>query len=418
MRTTRTKGKVVMLAVGSTPVRAAGILLTAAALTIGIGACGSAVTGMPTRVPSDVSKLDVGNYQTKPREIGNARSDRQARAREAQRLSDYVALPFEADPSYVEDAWLIRPHVVLNRKTLGNLVINDTFDDVAKDLVAGWVNAWQTGGEPEAKRRTLNVAVLMFPDAKTASAVGPALEHDDFTYNRDNEPVPITKHPSTTAHWRPDISSIGSWTVHDRYVIFVKVVDDTAAPDLPALTNQVERMLDVQIPLIDKFQPTPADELKHVALDPQRLLGRTLPSNPESPLRAEPDGVYTGRGTLSLLRARPSSLTALEQGEVDLVAFGDAVVFRSRSDKGAETLWKEWQPSTTLEPNEKMVDSPSALAQQVECYAEMAKSGETQTVVMNICSFHVDRYLVQASGKQLQDLHQKISAQYALITSS
>ncbi|MFD0365898.1 hypothetical protein ACFQZZ_31045 [Nocardia sp. GCM10030253] len=406
------------LAGKSTPVRAASALLIAGALVFGTSACGSEVSGTPTRIQSDVSTLDVGNYQTKPRVIGNAKSERQARAREAQRLADFVALPFEADPSYVEDAWQIRPHIVLNRKTIDNIVINDTFDDVAKDLVAGWVNAWQTGGNPEDKRRTLNLAVLMFPDAKTASAVGPALEHDDFTYNRDNQPVPITKHPNTTAHWRPDISSIGSWTVHDRYVIFIKVVDDTSAPDLPALTNQVERMLDVQLPLIDKFQPTPGAELQRIPLDPPGLLGRTLPSNPERPLRAEPDGLYTGRGALSLLQASPTSLTRLEEGEVDLVSFGDAVVFRSRSDKGARALWKQWQPSTTLEPNQKMIDSPAGLAQQIECYADLVGSGDNQTVAMNICSFQVDRYTVQAVAKQLQDLHQKISAQYALITSN
>jgi hypothetical protein len=408
----------VKLAVKSTPVRAAWAVLAVGALMLGTGACGTAVSGTPTRVQSDMSKLDVGNYQTKPRGIGNAKNDRQARAREAQRLSDFVALPYEADPSYVEDAWSIRPHIVLNRKTLGSIVINDTFDEVAKDLVAGWVNAWSTGGAPEDKRRTLNIAVLMFPDAKTASTVGPALESDDFTYNRGNEPVPITKHANTTAHWRPDISSIGSWTVHDRYVIYIKVVDDTSAPDLPALTSQVERMLDVQLPLLDKFQPTPADELKHIALDPQGLLGRTLPSIPESPLRAEPDGVYTGRGTLSLLHASPKSMGTLEKGEVDLVAFGDAVVFRSRSDKGAQALWKEWQPSTTLEPNQKMIVSPAGLDKQIECYADIVGSGDNQTVSMNICVFQVDRYTVQAFAKQLQDLHQKISAQYALLTSN
>jgi hypothetical protein len=405
------------LAVKSTPIRAAWALLLAGALTLGAAACGSAVSGTPTRTQPDISNWDVGNYQTKPRVIGNAKSERQARAREAQRLADFVALPFEADPSYVEDAWHIRPHIVLNRKTIDNIVINDTFDEVAKDLVAGWVNAWQTGGEIQAPRRTLSIAALMFPDATTASAVGPALEHDDFTYSSDNQPVPVTEHPNTTAHWRPDISSIGSWTVHDRYVIFIKVVDDTSAPDLPALTNQVERMLDVQLPLIDKFQPTPAGDLQRVALDPQGQLGRTLPSSPELPLRPDPDGLYTGRGALSLLQANAKSLTRFEEAEVDLVSFGDAVVLRSRTEKGARAMWKEWQPSTTLEPNQKMIASPSGLT-QIECYADLVGSGDKQTVAMNVCTFQVDRYTVQAVARQLQDLHQKITAQYALITSS
>ncbi|WP_063039104.1 DUF7373 family lipoprotein [Nocardia pseudovaccinii] len=405
------------LAVKSAPVRATWTLLAVGVLALGAVGCGTEVPGTATRVQTDVSKLDVGNYQTKPRTIGNAKSDKQARAREAQRLADYVALPYEADPSYIEDVWSIRSHIVLNRKTLGNLVINDTFDEVAKDLTAGWVNAWSTGGAPEDKRRTLNVAVLMFPDAQTATTVGPMLEHDDFTYNRDNQPVPITKHANTTAHWRPDISSIGSWTVHDRYVIFIKVVDDTSAPDLPALTSQVERMLDMQVPLLDKFHPTPANELSHIPLDPPGLLGRTIPSNPEQPLRGEPDGLYEGRGMLTLLNSKPTTMGTLEKGEVDLVSFGDAAVFRSKTAKGAEALWQEWQPSKNLAANKKMVEAPSGLGENTECYADLVGSGDKQTVSMNICVFQVDRYTVQAFGKQLQDLHQKVSAQYALLTS-
>ncbi|WP_431953609.1 DUF7373 family lipoprotein [Nocardia lijiangensis] len=395
-------------------VRAAVAMLTCGALAAGVGACGSQVSGTPTRVQADLSKLDVGNYQTEPKVIGTAKNERQARAREAQRLADYVALPFEADPAYVVDAWFIQPHIVLNRKALGSLVINDTFDDVAKDLVAGWVNSWSTGGGPDTPRRTMNVAVLMFPDANIAKAVGPELEHDDFTYNRDNEPVQITKHPDTTSHWRPGVSSIGSWTVHDRYVIFVKVVDDTTAPDLPSLAGHVERMLDVQIPLLAKFKPTPAAELSRIPLDPEGLLGRTLPSHPERPHRAEPDGTYSGRGAATLISGT-DLLDEFGRAEVDLVSFGDAVVFRSRTRKGAEVLWEVWQPSKHLESDEVLLSAPSGVGDRAECYSEAPKEGSTLTP-MNFCVLQVDRYTVQAYGKQLQDVHQIISAQYALLT--
>lgn len=397
------------------PLRTAYALIMSGMLVVGVSACGSTVSGRAERVQPDPATLDVGNYQTKPREIGNAKNEKQARARESQRLADFVALPFEADPSYVEDAWALRPHIVYNQKSLGKLVINDTFDEVAKDLVAGWVNAWSTGGPREAARRTLSLAVMMFPDTKTAMTVGPTLEHDDFTYNRDNQPVAITKHPHTMAHWRPDVSSLGSWTVHDRYVVYVKVEDDTSAPDLPALTAQVEKMLDVQIPLLDMFRPTPSDELPRIPLDPGGLLSRTLPSNPESPIRADPDGVYADRGVMSLLDGTQNSLATLEKSKVDLVSFGDAVVFRSKTRQGADDLWAAWQPSKQLKSDQKLVGTPTGLGDHVECYAEIVAN--SQALGMNLCVFQVDRYTVQTFGKQLQDLHQKVSAQYALLTS-
>ncbi|MFR9752227.1 hypothetical protein ACL02S_14490 [Nocardia sp. 004] len=387
-------------------------------IALGASACGTDVQGRAERTGPDISALEVGNYQTEPRQVGNAKSDKQARARESQRLADFVALPFEADPAYIEDVWRLRSHIVLNRKALAHLVINDTFDDVAEDLVGGWVNAWSTGGPPEALRRTLNIAVLMFPDPETALRVGPALERDDFTYNRENQPVQITGYPNTFAHWRPDFSSIGSWTVHDRYVVFIKVDDNTSAPDLPALTAQVERMLEVQLPLLDKFEPTPVDSLAHIPLDPEGIVGRTLPSDPEKPFRIEPDGFYTGRGALTLMAdPGPDILLDWQESEMDLASFGDAVVFRNKSGEGAQRLWQGWQASMNSSANQELVDTPTGLDSNIECYAQATRSPDSDQVVGYNCGYRVDRYFVQVSGKNLRDLHQRASAQYALLTS-
>ncbi|MGN2641572.1 DUF7373 family lipoprotein [Nocardia takedensis] len=389
-------------------------------LTLGVAGCGTVIPGAATRARPDLSKLDLGNYQTVPRDLGNAQSQRQARARESQRLADYVALPSEVDPAYTDDVWITRSHIVLNSKTLGNIVINDTFDDVAKDLVAGWVNAESTGGDdPATPRRTLNIAVLMFPDAATAASVGPTLEHDDFTYNPDNQPVTIPDQPGTVAHWRPSINSIGSWTVHDRYVVYIKLVDDTGPPDLPALVGRVDQMLDVQRPLLDQFAPTPAAELSRVALDPDGLLGRTLPSAPEAPYRPEPDGVYTGRGIVTLLlNGGKKTFDTLREFEVDRASFGNAVVFRSRTERGAQGLWERWKLSAGLEDGQQVVAAPSGLEDSVECISQhYTTSTGDRLLIGHLCMMRVDRYVVQSRSKQLPELHQQISAQYALLTS-
>lgn len=388
----------------------------AVALTFAAG-CGDQVTGTPLRVTTDPATLDVGNYQTEPQVLGNAKSENQARTVESQRLADYVVLPFEADPSYVTDAWFVRPHVVLDRKALGALVINDTFDEVAEDLVAGWINSWSTGGEPDAPRRTANVAVLMFPDSATAAEVGPALEHDDFTYNVDNMPVQLPKYPSATAHWRPTVSSLGSWTVHDRYVVFIKVDDDLSPPDLSNLIGHTERLLDVQIPLLDEFEPTSADELARIPRDPEGLLGRTLPSNPADPVRADPDGTYTGRGVLTLVDGGPDTLANLREAEVDLISFGDSVVTRSTTAAGAEKLWESWRYTADLDAEQTVVETPRGLGDHVECIRDAPISGLSE-ISMHLCIMQIDRYVVQAYARQLADLHQKMSAQYVLLTAN
>ncbi|KAF0848336.1 hypothetical protein FNL39_102484 [Nocardia caishijiensis] len=391
----------------------------AGVITASVAGCGGQVSGSATREAPDTTGLDFGNYQTEPRVVGNAKSMTQARAWEAQRLADHVAVPFEVDPAYVRDArfdsFVPSTQIVLNRKGLGGLIVNDTFDEVAEDLVAGWLNSWATEPDAENKSRKLHLSVLMFPDAKTAESVAPILEHDDFTFNTENVKVPITKYPKTFAHWRPSVSSIGSWTVHDRYIIFMKIDDETRAPDLASLTGQVERALEVQIPLLDKFQPTPSDKLEHVPLDPTGLMGRTLPSDPGAPVRAQPDGFATGRGALSLFQSpSPKVLEDFSKYGVDLIAFGDSVVFRSTSAAGAKAMFQA--DTTTDDPSVKAVKTPDNLPVPVKCFADTYTDGNGQEkVVDHLCYLQVDRYSVQVRNKNLQDLHQKVTAQYILL---
>ncbi|MFD3705079.1 hypothetical protein ACFWUP_18235 [Nocardia sp. NPDC058658] len=390
----------------------------AAVVAATVVGCGGQVAGSATRVAPETSDLDFGNYQTKPRVVGNAKSLTQGRAWEAQRLGDFVAVPFEIDPAYVRDyrfeSFVPSAQIVLNRKGLGGLIVNDTFDEVAEDLVAGWLNSWATAPNAEDKMRKLHLSVLMFPDAKTAESVGPTLENDDFTFNTENVKVPITKYPNTFAHWRPSVSSIGSWTVHDRYVIFMKIDDETSAPDLGSLTRQVEQALAVQIPLLDKFEPTPSDKLERIPLDPTGQLGLTLPSDPASPVREQPDGYSTGRVALSLYQdPSPGILADFAEYGIELVSFGNTVVFRSATAAGANGMYQG-----LIEPDKDMkeVQAPSKLTSPVKCFANTYESqGETKTSD-HICFMHVDRYVVQARNKNLQDLHQQATAQYILLT--
>ena len=383
-----------------------------------VAGCGGQVSGSATRVALETSDLDFGNYQTKPRTVGNAKSMTQARAWEAQRLGDYVAVPFEVDPAYVRDArfesFVPSAQIVLNRKGLGGLIVNDTFDEVAEDLVAGWLNSWATAPNAENKHRKLHLSVLMFPDAKTAESVGPTLENDDFTFNTANVRVPITKYAKTSAHWRPSVSSIGSWTVHDRYVIFMKIDDETSAPDLGSLTRQVERALEVQIPLLDRFQPTPSDKLERVPLDPTGQLGRTLPSDPAAPVREQPDGYSTGRVALSLYKdPSPEILADFAEHGIELITFGETVVFRSATAAGANGMYQE---GITPDKDMKEVQAPSKLTVPIKCFANTFESqGEIRTAD-HICFVQVDRYVVQVRNKNLQDLHQQATAQYILLS--
>lgn len=396
-------------------IRTIGAVAMSGALAVTLGACGgSEVEGKAATAKPDLSDLDVGNYQAEPVELGNAKNDKQARVRESQRLADYVALPFEIDPAFVEHdpGRGFTSNVVLDNDAMADLVINDTFDEVAEDIVAGWINSWTTtvpGNEPA---RDLHIAVMMFPDARTAEEVASTLEHDDFTYNKQNEPAALPKYPGTKSHWRPGISSIGSWTSHEQFVVFVKYVDETSAPHLPNLTAQVERVLDYQLPLLEKFEPTPAGDLDRIALDPDKLLGRTLPADPDTTTNPTPSGSYKGRGAFHALTF--SNMDFIEENGVEAIAVGESIVFRTREVEGAQRLWNSWKPSTDEDRPGRTAEAPKGVEGAVECYTY---TGETGADIASYCVLQTGRYVSYVGSPQIQDLHQRVAAQYAMLVS-
>ena len=396
---------------GCTLLRRFRAILAAGVLAAMVGGCGSVVPGDAVRAEPDLADLDVGNYPTEPLAYGNAADEDAARYREAQRLGDFVALPLEADPAFVTRLMGMGGPVVLDRRDMQSLVINDTFDEVASELVAGWVHTWSTGGEVDTSQQ-MSIAVLMFPDAATAESVAIGLEHDDFTFNTDNRPVQLTKYSHSKAHWRPGTTSLGSWTGHDRYVTYIKYNDFSGKADLPAMVQRTEALLDIQLPLLDEFEPTPAEQLNDVDLDPDNILALTLPKAESLIATTGPAGAFRGRGALYALNGI-ESLEFLDQGQVSAIGLAESVVMRSDSVQGAEALLSHFNP-TTDPTGSTPIGIPDGIdSGQVHCYSRKLEDYESRP--SNFCLFQTGQFFAQVEGSQIQDLHQKTSAQYALL---
>lgn len=382
--------------------------MLAAALVAG---CGSVTAGQAVRPPPDLTNLDVGNYRTAPTRYGTAGDEKSARYREGQRLGDFVTLPFEVDPAYVTPRNDMGGPVVLDRRDMQSLVINDTFDEVAADLISGWVHTWSTEGDPGTTRQ-MSVAVLMFPDTGTAGNVATALERDDFTFNSENRPVTLPGHPATAAHWRPGIASLGSWTAHDRYVVYIKFEDSAGKTDLPVMVQQTEDLLKIQLPLLDRFEPTPPGELNDIALDPDGVLAVALPKDDRTTAMLGPPSTFRGRGALYYLGGI-AELDFLEEGELSAVALAESVVMRSRTVPGAQALFRRFRPNPE-EPGEiEAMEAPAGVTNgEVECYRRKV---EPQQRPSNFCVLRTGTFFAHVEGSQIQDLHQKTSAQYALL---
>lgn len=384
--------------------------MTAGLLLTTLASCGSVVAGEAVRAEPDLSGLDVGNYPTEPAAFGIAEDHEAARYREGQRLGDFVALPFEIDPSYVNRVAGTGGPVVLDRRDMQSLVINDTFDEVAADLITGWVHTWSTGGDPGTAQQ-LSIAVLMFPDPTTADSVARGLEHDDFTFNTDNRPVQLPKYPQSKAHWRPGHASLGSWIAHDRYVVFVKYDDRSEKADLPVMVQRTESVFDVQLPLLSGFEPTPAEQLNEIALDPDGVLALTLPKSPQMVAMYGPPDTFRGRGAVYALSGI-TDLQFLDSGQVTGIALGESVVVRSETAQGARTLWEDFRPDTNESASSRVIESPAGIDGNVACFSREVAAHMNPSA---FCVLQTGRYFAQVEGGQIQDLHQKTSAQYALL---
>ncbi|MGW4067289.1 DUF7373 family lipoprotein [Nocardia grenadensis] len=372
--------------------------MTAGLLLTTLAGCGSVVAGEAVRAEPDLSGLDVGNYPTEPAAFGIAEDHEAARYREGQRLGDFVALPFEIDSSYVNRVAGTGGPVVRDRRDMQSLVINDTFDEVAADLITGWVHTWSTGGDPGTAQQ-VSIAVLMFPDPTTADSVARGLEHDDFTFNTDNRPVQLPKYPQSKAHWRPGHASI-------------RELDRPAGPTWPDYrttprspeelrTSANIDIQEAQFAQLRNYEPTPEAELADLPVDRDGLLSYALP---------DPDGaaeaVMSANTALHLLQRPDLTKRAFDDARVDLVVRGEPEIHRAGDERAADRLLAYF--IDRLEPEYLAVDSPPGMP-QAYCAEDPDSTGSLK------CLFTAGRYSVIMNGTQIQDLHQKVSAQYKLL---
>jgi hypothetical protein len=71
---------------------------------------------------------------------------------------------------------------------------------------------------------------------------------------------------------------MASTLAHDVFVIHLLVANPT--PNLDTLTGMVEKTFDLEVPMLDRFQPTPVDRIAKLPKDPEGLIGRLVDLTP------------------------------------------------------------------------------------------------------------------------------------------
>ncbi|MDO3647244.1 DUF7373 family lipoprotein [Nocardia mangyaensis] len=390
--------------------RVTGALLSAVLLST--AACGSDDPPTVVEIPVELASLDVGNYPTQPREVGVVANMDQARFIEAERLGDVVPTPADIDPRFIHTNPSMASVFLDPEASLGKIMAVDRFAETAPDFLGGFVSSAQT--EPNNRGIDLVNAVMIFPDADKATAAAEALERTDFEYVDRNEPIEIPGYPDAIAHWQPQEQSIGSWYATGHLVIYTWIYDYLniwlETVDRQALLDLTRKSLDTIVPALQKFTPTPVDQLMTLQRDREGMLGRTLP-RPREDSWINPPGVYSA-GTARHFTSDPvSTAEFIEAAGADLYANDGAEVYRARDIAGAQLIRDELGGLTRkFTASEAPKNLPSAQCKEY--------IGRQRLAVRFYCAVSFDRYAAYVWSHQLLDAQQRVSAQYALLVNA
>lgn len=379
---------------------------------------GTATTSTPAAAAAvDASKLDAGNYPTKPRSpLGTAGTPERGSLLDAQRLANFVTGPWEVDPALVTPVpFGIGPGSLAlsgGPKMLSMFFLPEQF---AAMNVDGYVNGFATARKLD-KERILRNAVLRFTDAAAASAAATSMAQAMLAHP-DPLPPPIPSnviaipghpeaqavaHPFTETETNKTWYLVDSFTAHGPYVLMVRA--QQGGPPEPS-AELIAKTLDLQGPAIDKYTPTDPAQFATVPKDPSGLLARALPvpkggSTPNSNMTVD------AHGLLNFDAAPTTSAKTFTDAGVDVGVYGGDWVYQAKDAAGATAL---------VNANVTQMQAAGPVTETVPnlpgSHCQVAADHRSAT-----CWASADRYAFEVDANTLKAAQQQTAAQYLLLT--
>ncbi|MFE3101858.1 hypothetical protein ACFROC_14300 [Nocardia tengchongensis] len=250
--------------------------ITCLALTAALAGCGKSGIAVPGEL--DVRTLDTGSYPVN-RYTYDRNNGGKGAALEGIRMTAAVAPSDRIDPALNigrGGAVLASVDDVLDVSHLASAVKNVL---VNRGFLAGFASSGSdredVNDNPDPNGTTITTRVLRFPTSDAAKLAARELEDADFSVALNaNQKLTLPDYPDAYAHWRPGVPTIGVAMAHKDFVISLFILRPTA--DVQGLLSWTKKTLDAEVPVLDAFQATPADQIAQLPVDPDRLLARTL----------------------------------------------------------------------------------------------------------------------------------------------
>ncbi|KUI37557.1 hypothetical protein AU194_21560 [Mycobacterium sp. GA-2829] len=390
---------------------AAAVSMVVACTTVVPGAPVIAGNGAQLKGPQmvvDPTLLAVGAYPTRPRPaLGAAGTPVQGVLVEAQRMANFVVGPWEVDPA------------LKTQNSFGARVLTDAgaLTQLGPPELAAvlgrhnFINGFASARQAANGENLLN-AVLRLGDSESAAAAVADLRATKLT-----EPTNWTSPQQVSVPGHPDVLAIGytvadpetgrqwiamrSFAFHGSYVLtqVARVVGGLApAAQLVANTINLQRVI------IDRFPATDPADFAEIALDPTGLLARTLLLPPEEATPVQ-NARYGKRGALHFQNDPIWSSALFDETVMDLTARAKTNVYRLSDGYAALVMVDEFA-----------ADAQASAGKPVDGVEFMPASQCMQVTQGGFyCVAPIDRYVIEARSRSLNDARQQVAAQYTLL---
>lgn len=402
-----------------------GSALLAAGFTIVVATTAgcSSHSNSPEDQTVDVSQLDVGNFQTEPKAYGKPTSIEMAKLVEAMHIGNNLPLPMEIDPAakFAPSAMggAVRIFTDFKSSAIRSRMRADPdkLNKLAGGLISGFTTTGRSNSEPGLAYE-LDNTVILFNTEHDATEAARILATEESAATgipiRSGEElgIPADAHVLVSDD-TPGL--IKSWKAVDRFVIFTYVYDSVMSivksQNTDQLTTRVHNSIKTIAPALQKYSPTPPEKLMELDVDPDGVLGLAMQTILADENQRGIPGVYNRQGGLQFM-ADPVEMSELfEEAGVDRVAWQGNFVYRAQDPASASKLSESFgKPSKFFRTAEKPQNLPMA-----HCLEYI---GPDKFATKYYCSISFDRYATEVAATKLADVHQRISAQYVLLTKS
>ncbi|AYF78607.1 hypothetical protein D7D52_01250 [Nocardia yunnanensis] len=359
----------------------------------------------------DVRTLDTGTYPVNFYSYDNSNGGK-GNTLEGIRMTAAVAPTVRIDPKLsigLGGSVLTTPDDVVNVSHLSSAVKGVLTD---RGFLAGFAangsDRDNVKGEPDPAGTNITTRVLRFPTADAAKLAARELEDADFNVALNlNQKLTLPNYPDAYAHWRPGVPNLGVTMARKDFVISLFIIRPSA--DQQDLLSWAKKTLDAQVPVLDAFNETPADQISRLPVDPDRMLARTLVSDRDHKT-VDPDNFAVFPANWLTLFADDmtfwSKLVADNGVDETSVADGNFVIRVRDAQAGADFV-------TGMIGNLQETKAPAPdKVPDSACTHRQSDKSPTR------CYVRYKRYVGVVNGTSDADAQQQAAAQYALLANS